>query len=277
MPLWQPASDLGLDFGASPAPWQAEDKPYLEVVAHEAAIVVTEDDLLWWRIRPTPDSELDFRYGDQSMALAKERQQLVLGAHLNWDEGFGGGWTGNDLWGIGEETARRLMLGTGEAALGRYRGRVAGWVVVNEAIDAQQDDGLRRYYPWYETVDPTYIAKAFQAAHAAGPEALLVLNEFGFETDEGDDAAADKQRADRSRPIARCRRACPDLRSAGTSIGAGDRDHRSRCPGRRFAAEYRRSGQGGGGHVPALSRGSARRASRRFPHDIRFAGPVHLA
>lgn len=65
--------------------------------------------------------------------------------------------------------------------------------MVNEAIDAQEDDGLRRDYPWYETIGPSYIAESFHAAHAADPDALLVLNEFGFETDDGFDRAIDKR------------------------------------------------------------------------------------
>ncbi|HEV2067123.1 MAG TPA: endo-1,4-beta-xylanase [Thermomicrobiales bacterium] len=192
--LWQPASEAGLIFGTSLATWQAEDAEYLQLVDHEAAVLLTEDDLLWWRPRPTPDSELDFQYGDRFIAVAESQQQLVFGAHLVWDEGFGEGWTDDDLWGMDEETARRLMLGTVEAVVGRYRGRVVGWVVVIEAIDAHEDDGLRRDYPWYETVGPAYISEAFEAAHAADPKALLILNEFGFETDDEFDAAADKQR-----------------------------------------------------------------------------------
>lgn len=195
MPLWQPASERGIVLGTSLATWQAEDAEYLQLVDHEAAILFTEDDLLWWRLRPTPNAALDFQYGDRFMTLAEAQHQLVLGAHLVWDEGFGEGWTDDDLWGMDQQTARRLMLDTVQSVVERYRGRVAGWVVVNEAIDAHEDDGLRRDYPWYETVGPSYVADAFEAAHAADPEALLLLNEFGFETDEEFDTAAGKRRS----------------------------------------------------------------------------------
>ena len=118
---------------------------------------------------------------------------MVFAAHLVWDEGFGEEWTEDDLWGMDEETARRLILETIEQVVGRYRGRVAAWVVVNEAIDAHEEDGLRRDYPWYETIGPSYIEESFRAAYAADPDALLVLNEFGFETDDEFDSAADKR------------------------------------------------------------------------------------
>ncbi len=83
--LWQPGSEAGLVFGTSLATWQAEDAEYLQLVNHEAAVLLTEDDLLWWRPRPTPDSELDFQYGDRFIAAAESQQQLVFGAHLVWD------------------------------------------------------------------------------------------------------------------------------------------------------------------------------------------------
>ena len=193
LPLWQTAWEHGIVFGTSTTTWQLEDTDYARLVAHEAAILFTEDDLLWWRLRPTPDSALDFQYADQFMAFAEQHQQLVLAAHLVWDEGFGEEWTEDDLWRMDEETARGLILETIETVVGRYRGRVAAWVVVNEAIDAHEEDGLRRDYPWYETIGPSYIAESFHAAHAADPDALLLLNEFGFETDDEFDSAADKR------------------------------------------------------------------------------------
>src|SRR5215204_5088950 len=193
VPLWQTAWQRRIVFGTSTTTWQLDDPDYAQLVAHEAAILFTEDDLLWWRLRPTPESQLDFQYADQFMAFAERNQQLVLGAHLVWDEGFGEEWTEDDLWGMDEETARALLFDTVEQVVGRYRGRVAGWIVVNEAIDAHEEDGWRRDFPWYETIGPSYAAESFQVAHNADPDATLLLNEFEFETDDEFDSAADKQ------------------------------------------------------------------------------------
>lgn len=170
-----------------------DDEVYAQLVNQEAAILFTEDDLLWWRLRPSPDSALDFQFADQFMAFADQHQKLVFGAHLVWDEGFGEGWTDDDLWGMDAEAARTLLLDTIDDVVRRYRGRMAGWVVVNEVIDAHEEDGLRRDYPWYETIGPSIVADAFHAAHAADPDATLALNEFGHETDDEFDSAADKR------------------------------------------------------------------------------------
>ena len=126
--------------------------------------------------------------------MAEAQQQLVFGAHLVWDEGFGEGWTEDDLWGLDQATAHRLLFDSLTETVTRYKGRTAGWIVVNEVIDAHEDDGIRRDYPWYETLGgPDFIAEAFHAAQDADPDALLVLNEFGFETDDEYDTAADKR------------------------------------------------------------------------------------
>jgi endo-1,4-beta-xylanase len=193
VPLWRAAWQNGITYGTSLATWQAEDAEYLPVVEREAAILFTEDDLLWWRLKPTPESELDFTFADMFMDIAEQHGSLVLGAHLVWDEGFGEGWTEDDLWGLEEQAARTLIFDTAEQVVSRYRGRVSGWIVVNEAIDAYEADGLRTDVPWYQTIGPSYVAEAFETAAAADPDALLILNEFGFETDDEFDAAADKR------------------------------------------------------------------------------------
>jgi endo-1,4-beta-xylanase len=193
VPLWQPAWANGIVYGTSATTWQLDDAEYASLVAHEAAILFTEDDLLWWRLKPEPDAALDFQYADRFIDFAEANGQLVLGAHLVWDEGFGEGWTEDDIWGLDEETARSLLLSTVEEVVSRYRGRVAGWIVVNEIVDAHEEDGLRRDYPWYETIGPSFAAEAFRIAHEADPDATLVLNEFGFETDSEWDAAADRR------------------------------------------------------------------------------------
>jgi endo-1,4-beta-xylanase len=105
----------------------------------------------------------------------------AAGAHLVWDEGFGDGWTEDDLFGLDEPSARRLLFGTVEAEVRHYRGRVAAWSVANEVTSPEGVRGLRTDVPWYATIGPSYVAEAFHLVHQLDPKALLVLNEFGFE------------------------------------------------------------------------------------------------
>jgi endo-1,4-beta-xylanase len=190
--LWQRAIERGIVYGSSAATWQLKDDEYRRLFEREAAILFTEDDLLWWRLRPTPDSDLDFTFGDRIVGFAERNDILVFGAHLVWDQGFGEGWTDADLRGLDQQRARDLLFGTLERVVGRYRGRVAGWIVANEVLDGS---GLRVDVPWYLTIGPSYVAEAFHIAHGEDPDAVLVLNDFGFETDDDFALAADKQAA----------------------------------------------------------------------------------
>ena len=64
-----------------------------------------------------------------------------------------------------------------ETVVGRYRGRIHGWDVVNEALD---EDGTLRRTPWLEAIGEDYIAKAFEFAHAADPQAELYYNDYNL-------------------------------------------------------------------------------------------------
>jgi len=69
------------------------------------------------------------------------------------------------------------------AVVSRYKGTVYAWDVVNEAISNNKDEYLRSSV-WYQVCGEEYIAKAFQWAHEADPNALLFYNDYG-ENDPG--------------------------------------------------------------------------------------------
>jgi len=65
-------------------------------------------------------------------------------------------------------------------AVTRYKGKVYAWDVVNEALD-DNDSKFYRETNWYKICGEEYIAKAFQWAHEADPEALLFYNDYNTE------------------------------------------------------------------------------------------------
>ena len=81
------ATSTGLVFGTSAATWQLDDADYSRLVDTQAGLVLTEDDLLWYRLRPSPRAAFDFSYADALFQRADKHRQRVVGAHLVWDEG----------------------------------------------------------------------------------------------------------------------------------------------------------------------------------------------
>lgn len=190
--LWAMAQRQGILYGSTTATWQISDAAYRRLYAKEAAILSTEDDFLWYRVRPSPTSGLKFKYSDQIVAFARQHGMLIFGAHLVWDQGFGTGWKQSDLFGMDTQQARKMLWSTVEALVKRYRGQIAIWSVANEVLDGS---GLRNDVPWYDSLGPDYVAEAFHRVHDADPAATLLLNDYGYETDDGFALAADKRSA----------------------------------------------------------------------------------
>ena len=62
----------------------------------------------------------------------------------------------------------------------RYKGKIRIWDVVNEAISDGGDEVLRNSL-WLQIIGPDFIAKAFEYAHEADPDAILRYNDYGLE------------------------------------------------------------------------------------------------
>ena len=84
----------------------------------------------------------------------------------------------------GEKPASRELLLSRmkehiETVVGRYRGKIAMWDVVNEALD----DGAEYLRPsaWSKACGEDFIVKAFEYAHAADPDAILIYNDYNNE------------------------------------------------------------------------------------------------
>lgn len=195
-PLWRAANRRGLLYGTTWATWQEGDD-LTKLINRHANVMFPEDDLLWYRLKPTKDSPLDFTYSDMFFDRAETADMRIVAAHLVWDEGFGEGWNwGDDLWELSKEEAEEQLWPTVRKTVRRYKGRADAWIVCNEVTDPEGKKGVRTNVPWYNTIGPGYIEKAYRLAHAEDPKADLILNEFGFETvNQYGDQPEDRQKA----------------------------------------------------------------------------------
>ena len=95
--------------------------------------------------------------------------------------GFGGGGRGGLT---GPRASREELLQRMHdhiaTVVGRYKGKIKVWDVVNEAI-ADNGTNILRSSPWEQIIGPDFIAKAFEYAHEADPDAILRYNDYSLE------------------------------------------------------------------------------------------------
>jgi len=128
------------------------------------------------------EGEFTFERADRLLQIAKETGAEVVGHALVWHaqtpRWF---FQGADGQPVTREVALQRMRTHIKTVVGRYKGRVREWDVVNEAIN--DGPGLLRPSPWQRAIGDDFIAEAFRAAHEADPDAILVYNDYNIELD----------------------------------------------------------------------------------------------
>ncbi len=124
------------------------------------------------------EGEFDFNKADQFVAFGEANQMFIVGHTLVWHsqapQWFFVDDEGND---VSREVLIERMKNHIQTVMGRYKGRIQGWDVVNEAFE---DDGSWRKTKFYEIIGEDYIKLAFQFAHEADPEAELYYNDYSM-------------------------------------------------------------------------------------------------
>jgi endo-1,4-beta-xylanase len=96
--------------------------------------------------------------------------------------GFGGGFGGFNM--NGPHASREELLQRMHdhifTVVGRYKGKIKVWDVVNEAL-ADGGTNILRNSPWSQIIGPDFIAKAFEYAHEADLDAILRYNDYSLE------------------------------------------------------------------------------------------------
>ena len=128
----------------------------------------------WGSVEPTRGS-YNWAEADQIVNFAEAHGQQVRGHTLVWHS-QNPSWLTNGTW----TGAQLSQLMTDHIALevGRYKGRLAAWDVVNEPFN---EDGSYRQTLWYNGLGSGYIAQALTAARAADPAAKLYINDYNVE------------------------------------------------------------------------------------------------
>lgn len=172
--LRQLAETNRIRIGAAVTPYYFAEPDYVNTLTNEFDTVTPENQLKWAVLRPE-ENEFDFSSADSVVAFAVSNGMSVRGHNLVWhfmnpDWLDRGAWTRNEM--------TNLLYQHISKVVGRYRGVIREWDVVNEPLN---DDGAMRKSIWMNLIGPDYIEYAFRWAHQADPDAMLFLNDYDTE------------------------------------------------------------------------------------------------
>jgi endo-1,4-beta-xylanase len=140
--------------------------------------ITAENTLKWEPIHPRPNT-YSFDAADRFVAFGEKNAMAIIGHALVWHHQTPKWVFENDSGGpCDAETLLNRMRDHILTVVGRYKGRIKGWDVVNEALN---DDGTLRQSPWMNIIGKDYIRKAFEFAHQADPQTELYYNDYDLE------------------------------------------------------------------------------------------------
>jgi endo-1,4-beta-xylanase len=147
----------------------------LALVEEQFNSITPENILKWEHVHPEPD-KYNFEPADKFVALGEKNEMFIVGHTLVWHNQTPS-WVFEDGSGkpVDRETLLKRMRDHIMTVAGHYKGRINGWDVVNEAVEA---DGNLRKTKWLEIIGLDYVQKAFEFAREADPQAELYYNDY---------------------------------------------------------------------------------------------------
>lgn len=156
------------------------DARAVHIIRRHFNAITPENVLKWELVHPAPD-RYDFAAADRYVAFGEKYGMTIIGHTLIWHNQTPR-WVFEDERGrpVSREVLLERMRDHIHTVVGRYKGRIRGWDVVNEALN---EDGTLRQSPWLRIIGEDYIAKAFEFAHEADPGAELYYNDYSLENE----------------------------------------------------------------------------------------------
>jgi endo-1,4-beta-xylanase len=162
------------------AQFYEEDLRGVSIVKTQFNTISPENALKWESVHPQ-SGRYYFEAADRYVTFGEKNKMFIIGHTLIWHNQTPN-WVFEDEKRnpVSREILLERMHDHIRTVVGRYKGRIKGWDVVNEALN---EDGTMRQSPWMKIIGEDYIAKAFQFAHEADPNAELYYNDYSLENE----------------------------------------------------------------------------------------------
>ena len=156
----------------------AIEPEFEEIHKTQFNVVVAENEMKFDATEPKED-EFNFEKGDKMVKYAKANGIRVRGHALAWHSQVAG-WVNN--YSGQKEKLLAVLKNHITKVVSHYKGQVAEWDVVNEAINDEYNAGWRSQGSvWYEGIGAEFLDSAFVWAHEADPDAELCYNDYSIE------------------------------------------------------------------------------------------------
>jgi len=161
--------------------YTGQDAAGAAIAAAQFSTSSPENDLKWQLIHPQPD-KYNWDNADKYVEFGEKNHMYIVGHCLVWHSQVAQ-WVfqGENGQPLTRDQLLARMRDHIMTVVGRYKGRIKSWDVVNEALN---DDGTRRQSQWQRIIGDDFILKAFQFAHEADPAAELNYNDYSLENNE---------------------------------------------------------------------------------------------
>ncbi len=153
------------------------DTASIRVIKDQFNAVVAENCMKSEVIQPQ-EGKFNFTLADQFVDFAEKNNMFVTGHTLIWHSQLPKWFCVDDKGNnVSPEVLKQRMKTHITTLVSRYKGRIKGWDVVNEAIE---DNGSWRKSKFYEILGEDYVKLAFEYAHTADPDAELYYNDYSM-------------------------------------------------------------------------------------------------
>jgi endo-1,4-beta-xylanase len=172
------ANTFRIGAALNPSQFLEENTNSVALIKSQFNTITPENVLKWESVHPKPDA-FDFEPADRYVAFGEKYGMFIIGHTLVWHNQTPK-WVFEDDKGkpLDRDALLERMHDHISKVVGRYKGKISGWDVVNEAVD---DNGNLRRSPWFRIIGEDYILKAYQFAHEADPKAELYYNDYDLE------------------------------------------------------------------------------------------------
>lgn len=167
------ANDFLIGTALSGAQINGRQEEAMKLAAKEFNAITPENDMKSQLIHPEWN-KYNFDTPDKYVQFGKDNNMYVQGHTLIWHSQLS-----NFVFKINSSDSMKLFMNEHiNTIVGRYKGRIDGWDVVNEALN---EDGTLRNSPFLKVLGPDYITEAFRLAQQADPSVELYYNDYNIE------------------------------------------------------------------------------------------------